>query len=69
MALTKIRLANKKARHEHKRKAVQLKTARQRTITKLRQKRMRQIMAEGRRESRAKRRAELDYINELAEEL
>lgn len=69
MALSKIRLANKKARRESRRKGVRSTGARQRTADKVRKGRMRKMMAQGQQEHKAARRGELDYINRLEAEL
>lgn len=69
MALTKIRQANKKYRHEarrRKRQAELRETARQNKII---QKRTRKMMLEGRKEFNAKRRDELEYVDKLTAEV
>lgn len=69
MALNKIRKANKKARREQKRSKVRLEIGRRRQDSRVRQKRARAMFEQGRREFQAKRRAEKDYVNDLAAEL
>lgn len=69
MALTKIRQANKKARREQKRKTVRGETRLQRDRLAVRQRRTRKLIAQGRKEFHAKRRAEKAYIEGLEGEI
>lgn len=69
MALSKIRLANKRARHEFRRKNHHERFVKETRAVKIRNKRMRKMMEEGRREHLAKRRGELKYIKELESEV
>lgn len=69
MALEKIKLANIRARHDQKRKAKHAKSMKKKFEMKIRNKRMRKMMIEGRKEHMARRREELDYINDLTAEL
>lgn len=69
MALSKIRLANKKAARELRRKAVRDIAAHKRANAKVRQKRTRKMMIQGRKDYLAKRRFDADYINKLETEI
>lgn len=69
MALDKIRKANKKAKRQQKRRVVKAHVTKQRTATKIKQKRARKMIAEGRREFHAKRRADKNYLSALETEI
>jgi hypothetical protein len=69
MALDKLRLANKKARREHKRRQVRALATHKRRDNKVRAKRAREIFLQGRKEYQAKRRANQAYVDSLETEL
>lgn len=69
MALTKIRQANKKAARELKRKAVRAHAAGISLDRRIRKRRARKMLAQGRKEWRAKRRAEREYVKGLEAEV
>jgi hypothetical protein len=69
MALSKIKLANKKSKRSQKRKIVQVKIRRKRDESKIRTKRAREVFLQGRREHQAKRQANKTYLETLEEEI
>lgn len=69
MALDKIRKANKKARHEHKRKLVRADIGHTKQQKKVQRKRARDMFIQGRKEYQAKRRADKAYLAALEAEL
>lgn len=69
MALSEIKHANKKAKHEARRKLARQKARREKDSVKIRNKRMRQMAIQGRREFQQKRQAELNYVKQLEEEV
>lgn len=69
MALTKIRLANKKAKREARRKMHHSQYTKETHMVKVRNKRMRKLAIQGRKEHLAKRRQELAYVKQLESEV
>lgn len=69
MALSEIKLANKKARREAKRRKNHARYIAQKEHTKVRNKRMRKMMIEGRREHLKRQREATNYVADLAEEI
>lgn len=69
MALTKIKLANKKAKREQKRRALRAEIAKDRRAMKIRNKRMRKMMIAGRREDLKRREGQKQYIKQLEGEV
>lgn len=69
MSLTKIRLANKRAKREARRKAHHAEFVRAKKALKIRNKRMRKMMVEGRRQDLQKRRAATAYAEQLETEV
>jgi hypothetical protein len=69
MALSRIRLANKKARHEAHRRQRQAKSKLVQEKQRVRQKRTRKMLIEGQREHQRAKHAAIAYVNELESEL
>lgn len=69
MTLSKIKQANKKARHEQKRKAIRGHDQLLRNKSKIHNKRMRAMVRKGRMEHRKRRQAEKSYVENLEAEL
>jgi hypothetical protein len=69
MPLSKVRAAEKKARHEHKRQVIRNKIARKRGHVKVSRKRAREMFIKGRKEYQAKRAADKDYVANLEAEI
>lgn len=69
MALDNIRLANKKAKREAKRKNIRNGASTDRQKNRIRQRRMRKMMVQGRREYLQKRRDDKSYIDQLEAEI
>lgn len=69
MTLSRLKRANKKHKHEQRRKHKRLESREQSRKDKIVNKRMRAMMIQGRREHLAKRRKELDYVNGLKAEV
>lgn len=69
MAPSKIRKAHKKARHEAGRKVAQTTARRVGRANRLRQRRMHKMFDEGRREHQQRRKQDINYIDQLKEEL
>jgi hypothetical protein len=65
MPLSKLKLANKKARRESRRKQVRAVGRSKKRDDKFRRKRIHKLMIEGRKEHNAKRAAEKNYIKNL----
>jgi len=69
MTLSKIKFANKKAKREKLRQQKRDKARIEKGQTKIRNKRMRKMMIQGRKEHLAQRAREKNYIDELEAEL
>lgn len=67
--MTKVRLASKKARREAKRKARHADFVAKTKALKIRNKRMRKMMVEGRRQDLKQRRAATAYAEQLEAEV
>lgn len=69
MALSEIKHANKKAKHEARRKLARQKARREKAGIKIRNQRMRTMAIQGRREHMQQRARELDYVKQLESEV
>lgn len=69
MSLSKITLANKRARREKMRKLRRLEAKKEKSLAKIHNKRIRDMMVQGRKEHLARRREEVNYIKQLEEEI
>lgn len=69
MALDKIKFANKKQKHEHRRAIIRSKIMGCKQHAKVRRKRVREMFIQGRREYIAKRAADKSYIAQLESEI
>ncbi len=69
MGTSKIKKINKKWRHEQRRKKHRQSLKLERQANSTRNRRMRKLFAEGKREHQLKRRAERAYIDDLQGEI
>lgn len=69
MTLAKIKKANKKHRHEARRRAKQLKVRADNRDMSIRYRRSRKILVQGQKEYQERRRNDRAYIDELAGEI
>lgn len=69
MALSKIKLANKKAKYEARRKAKNLAHKKHVAETNIRNKRTRRMMVEGRRQDLKQRESATNYVKQLEAEI
>lgn len=67
--LSKIKQANKKARREQRRRNIRASSEETRRKNKIRQKRMRKMIIQGRREELRARREQIGYVARLEAEL
>lgn len=67
--MDKLRLANKKNRRQQKRKLHRSRLLKQQQAIKVRNKRMRKMMIQGRKEDLATRRGHVDYVKQLESEV
>ncbi len=69
MTLSKIKKANKKYRREARRKAKQAQVRADNRDMSIRYRRSRKILAQGQKEYQERRRADKNYIDQLASEI
>lgn len=70
MALTKIRLANKKAKREQQRKKHNIELVKAKRVLNIRNRRMREMIITGRREElKQQRQSQIKYVKDLEGEL